>query len=680
MTKVQWFSVIEYEKIARMARYLFSAPGFYSGSVHVAKQLIEKFPEPIAWLDKPIRFNRHGMSEAHYIFNWAVYYRLFQDDLIRPKLVKYFSSIQLNTLIINWAVFHNILSEYEIAKISQYSKVTRIPLQKYLPIHLLWRNKKLEELVHSNIENDCAHFNSIHNTSRYSPNKVRQLLFDLDYSTKKSVARQQTNRKNTEILKQHPVYGQAMDDYESFLKSNATKPETIKNTFSALKRFIDYVDKQNIKDCSNFNSIDLERYIEYLEMKGMKASSINTNVPKLLSFFEWASGAYEVFPSQIEFPKQTLKRIRKHAEKIREEEDGLAFENEETPKAIVEFLLKFKPKNEKDFLCKYFWIITSSCPVRQKFILSLEANNCIYPMLNQKTLYGLFSQDADKAGNKNGQFPIVDENGITAVRILENRINGGSFKPVYNENFNRSYIHLFQFENSSKVLTPTNIVEFLYEVIKPAISVSLGTPVEEIKAGTHSFRHYLLTHIIRKTGSEEAAQVAAGHHDGKMIRKAYIKSKHAKNALLFRALDKYEKGEITGKFYLKMIELLTSNNPDTDMTRDLATNMELHEFISRHGRSTEMGYCFDEDHTCNHYLKCWNCPSFMLCKEDISGAITLLRRLILQFQDMVENSTNFSLDNTIAKNKLKAISMIKERLSDLKYTDEQIETMIFNDN
>ncbi|MEH6908786.1 hypothetical protein V7008_24400, partial [Neobacillus drentensis] len=457
-----------------------------------------------------------------------------------------------------------------------------------------------------------------------------------------------------------------------------TKTVTIDNKFKNIKKFIEYVDTQGFKDCSYFDSIDLERYIKYLELDGLKASSINTAIPSLLSFFEWTSGAYDVFPNQIDYPKQTIKRIRKQAERIREEEDGLAFENEETPKAIVSFLLNFKPRNETEFLCKYFWILTSSCPVRQKFTLSLEANNCLYPMLNEKTLYGLFSQDADKAGNKNGQFPILDENGIHAVRILENRINNGNFKEVYNEKFRRSYIHLFQFQNSSKALTSTTVDKFLSQVIKPAISVTLGVQSEKIKAGTHSFRHYLLTHIIRKTGSEEAAQAASGHHDNRMIRKAYIVSKHGKKALLLRALDKYETGEITGKFYLRLIELLTSNNPDTEMMRDLASNMELHEFISRHGRSTEMGYCFDEDHTCNHYLKCWNCPSFMLCKEDISGAITLLRRLILEFQEMVENSKDFSLDNTISRNKLTAISMIKERLGDLKYTDEQIEEMVFS--
>ncbi|RBP88977.1 phage integrase family protein with SAM-like domain [Cytobacillus firmus] len=677
--KLQWLPIDVYKKTVHDAEYLFG-PLFFRESILMAKKLIKECPEPIEWLDNPIRFKsaNTGQKETNYIINWAIHYRLFQDDFIRPKLLKYFASIQINKVLINWAIFHNILNEMELAKISEYSKATRHPLQKYLPIHLLWRNMKLEELVNADIEKDCAYFQSIHK-SKYSPKLIQQLLFDLDYSDKKSVAKR-TKRKNIEFLKQHPVYGRVMDDYESFLKANGTKSVTINNIFKCIKKFIDYVDTQGFKDISYFEAIDLERYIEYLESDGLKASSINAAIPSLLSFLEWAAGAYEMFPNQIEFPKQTLKRIRKQAERIREEEDGLAFENEDTPKAIVSFLLNFEPRNELEFLCKYFWILTSSCPVRQKFTLSLEANNCIYPMLNEKSLFGLYSQDADKAGNTNGQFPIIDENGVSTVRILENRINNGNFKPVYNENFNRSFIHLFQFENSSKVLTKTNIVDFLYQVIKPAISVTLGVPSEEIKAGTHSFRHYLLTHIIRKTGSEEAAQAAAGHHDKKMLRKAYIVSKHGKNALLLRALDKYETGEITGKFYLRLIELLTSNNPDTDMMRDLTSNMELHEFISRHGRSTEMGYCFDENQTCNHYLKCWNCPSFMLCKEDISGAIDLLRRLILEFHEMVENSKNFSLDNTISRNKLTAISMIKERLGDLKYTDKQIEEMVFSPN
>jgi hypothetical protein len=128
---------------------------------------------------------------------------------------------------------------------------------------------------------------------------------------------------------------------------------------------------------------------------------------------------------------------------------------------------------------------------------------------------------------------------------------------------------------------------------------------------------------------------------------------------------------------LRLIEALTTDEPTTELVRDLTRELSMEEFIKKHGRRTQMGYCFDENGTCGHYLKCWNCPSFMMTREEIEGAIELLRKLTMDFIKFKDESNDFTFENTITKNKLTSIALIKERLSDLKIPDDEILAMIF---
>lgn len=631
---------------------------------------------PNEWLKSERKLNNFNF---YYFLYWSIKTNQFSNEdsskIAMKKIIECKGTKARNTLeiLVHFGFFNKDIKD----KIGlEYPNLFQFGLRYFL-LHFLYINKPFGKITEDEINCFFRDF-SDYNIRPYSKQLLKKILYSFGYYDKPATRSKKS--LTLETLFKHPKFGLIIQEYNAFIIASDAKKKFRSLTFSVLSEFIKYLDQNNI-DTRQLNRLHLEKYIDYcLDVKKLMPSTIVTYMPKIQSFLDWSVGAYEELPNQkIEFPKVKLSILRKEAERHREESDGLAFEREEFPEIIISILKSFEPKNETEFLAYNYWRIISSCPVRRSFALNLEYKNCMYPMLNEKDVLCLYSSDADKGGNKNGQFPIIDEEGINAVKELEERIesNIDNFKPIQNDRSKRSFIHLFQFQNTNTIFDSNAVSNFADIYLKPEIARILNMNVEDVKFSSHSFRHYLLTHIIRKTGNEEAAQAAAGHHDGKMIRKAYIKSKHAKNALLYRVIDKYESGEITGKFYLKLIAKLTETTEfNSEVMNDLETEIELEEYIKKHGRKTAIGYCFEEEQSCNHYLKCWNCSFFMMKREEITGAVQLLTKLIMEFKDIQKHSINFDIHSTIAQNKLRAIAMIKERLSDLKYTDEQIEEMI----
>ncbi|MGM2810346.1 hypothetical protein ACS2QX_28775, partial [Bacillus cereus group sp. Bce027] len=87
---------------------------------------------------------------------------------------------------------------------------------------------------------------------------------------------------------------------------------------------------------------------------------------------------------------------------------------------IIQECYAYVPDTEREALCKDFWLIVGSCPVRFDFIHNL-AIDCLKPMLNSDSFLGITSVYRDKSGNVNAQFPLFDNVGIEAIQRLQER-------------------------------------------------------------------------------------------------------------------------------------------------------------------------------------------------------------------------------------------------------------------
>ena len=157
----------------------------------------------------------------------------------------------------------------------------------------------------------------------------------------------------------------------------------------------------------------------------------------------------------------------------------------------------------------------------------------------------------------------------------------------------------------------------------------------------------------------------------------YTRSPASKKTLLFRVVEKFENHEITGKFYLKLVHLLTS--PDTpldEMLYAFSTEMKLDEFFHKYGKRTESGYCFSKEN-CSKWYACWGCSNFIMTKNEISQAINILSNQILELKNL-QQCVDFSFDAPSIDNKMNLISLIIKRLTELGLTEENISIMVSN--
>lgn len=641
----------------------------------VVGQLQERYPSGKEWLlspleEKSIQFR--DTSELRYILFWAwqkkIYLNLEYRQFFYDYLLQCYSSPATANQIKRWVRECHLLTdnEWELIKTHTHTKNGNCKAIIFLTLFLM---KPFREITDEDLDKTPIIYNR-----RLSKKTVNDLRLKLGY-TNKVVKKPRTGNWST-ILFAHPSWGEMFREYYNYLVRASAKPKYINRVGQCLKVLLEYLEDCSLEDCSQFTWDDFESLTNFLLSDNREVSSVNEMIAKYKKFFLWGVNESTFFPKELEFPESFWKSLSKRAKEHSRKGNGRAFTDENIADEIVKILTKYQPGNELEQLCLFFWRIIVSCPARFSFVLNLQAEDALQRLPNEPNAYGIYSRNADKAGNKGGQFPFVDKLGINAVRALQTRAKIANFPALYNDETKARYVHLFQLPQSPWVLTRHIVWEFFNNKIKPKVSSILKLENSSL-GGAHGFRHHILTEIIKQTGSLEAAQVAAGHTNSTMT-KTYIKSAHAKKALLYRAIDKYEQGEITGKFYLRLIEALTTNEPTSELLYDLTKELTMEEFIKKHGRRTEMGFCFDEDGTCRHYLKCWSCPSFMMTREEIEGAVKLLKELTFEFIEFKDESVDFSYENTIAQNKLTAIALIKDRLMDLKISEEEITSMVFN--
>ena len=194
---------------------------------------------------------------------------------------------------------------------------------------------------------------------------------------------------------------------------------------------------------------------------------------------------------------------------------------------------------------------------------------------------------------------------------------------------------------------------------------------------SHGFRHFIATKVQAETRDTKATQFVLGHHDIEMTMQ-YLRSRVSKNTLLYSIVDGYEKKELSGKFYLHLLDILSNDEySNNEIFEAMTKEMELKTFLKQYGKKRDMGWCMAQEH-CETYYRCWGCQHFLLRKEEIEEAIEKLAKYTINHKSLMENSKNFSYDNPIAADSIKKIALIQKRIMDLGIPSEKVWEMVKN--
>lgn len=104
--------------------------------------------------------------------------------------------------------------------------------------------------------------------------------------------------------------------------------------------------------------------------------------------------------------------------------------------------------------------------------------------------------------------------------------------------------------------------------------------------------------------------------------------------------------------------------------------MKVDAFFEKYGKKTHIGYCFNKEN-CSKWNACWGCNNFVMTKNEITEAIKILCNQMIALKSLTQ-CTDFSYEIPSVKNKLKLISLIIKRLTELGLSEENINTMTKN--
>jgi hypothetical protein len=198
-----------------------------------------------------------------------------------------------------------------------------------------------------------------------------------------------------------------------------------------------------------------------------------------------------------------------------------------------------------------------------------------------------------------------------------------------------------------------------------------------VRGSAHAFRHYLLTYITYKTGSIVAAQYAAGHRYEQMTR-LYFRSPLSRTALLYRVHEKFERGEVTGRFYRQLIDLLSNDETTLDeVLQALQTDVSFDDWLATYGTRVDMGHCLNQD-GCVCWGYCWSCHYFLMRREEAEEAFGFLARQFIHLAHMKHYSKDFNLANPLAAGVVRTITLITQHLKNLNFSEDQIHAKVMS--
>lgn len=647
----------------------------------IMPKFFEMYPTPLNWINDDKKENpTHNLGYKNnttnpliYILFWIYETNVLEIEEYRDIILNYLKSNLTSQYFQKFTLYKGLISKEDIDKINNVL-TSKISIRSIYLV-CIYLKKNFNDITDEELEK-CYKLDL---TNKFCLQNIRMKL-DISNIVPKRKSRTLTWDK----LYSHKKFGSIFKKYNKFLKSahNSSNKETtaifISHTGTALKHLLNFMDESNYENFTVFESPSIfEELIEFLE-EFASPQSITGYIPKIRTFIHHNVGD-EYFPKKKVFCSQFWTSYSRHAKKLKNQSEGLSFSDSRLATEIVRLVLNHEPKNEIEFLSKQFWLIIATTTVRFSYLLSLDACDAIQPLPNSpKEVYGVYSRFADKAGNKYGQFPILDKLGTNAIRTLQDRVKKLGLNPIYNYDKKCSYVHLFQLTQRPWILNKNDIYKFFRENILSQIKELeiFNSTDEEIKASAHSFRHYLATNITIIAKDIEVAQTALGHKYSAMTER-YVSTKSSKEAILFKMVDKFQKNEITGKFYLRLVDILTSEDTTNDeLIKAITTEMKLDEFFQTYGRQLDAGYCFSREE-CSNWYACWNCSNFIITKNEINEAIKILTIQILELKRM-QQCKDFSYDAPSVTKKFNLISCIIKRLTELNLTEEDIKKMVDN--
>lgn len=635
----------------------------------VITSIQKRFPTPNKWLDASLRdkfANAHqysGFDDYHYILIWLWESKAFNINEFKGPILEYI----LHTNNLYKKSPRIICTKLNLILPNEIEVINSVIISTVC-IHCLLLGKPFREFS----DDDIGLIPELMDRAGYTLKIVQDIRIKLGYSSK--IIRPK-RPSYWDSLSKDPVIGSSIKEYRDFLIRCNAKPRYIHGQITPIRKLYDFVQSKGYNNFSNITAKDLVEYTDSI-IKETSIVTASQYIPKLKHFFGWGVGEDKNFPDSLKYPDTYWKSIQKKAKQISLQSESRAFSEPDLADNIMKIILEYVPQNDTESVCRSFWLILGSCTTRFSFILELEASTSLQPLPNAPDTLAIYSRFADKAGNQYGQFPILDTIGIGEVKSLQDRAKKLNLNPITNPKNNDTYVHLFQLQEYPWILQPSIANRFFNDVVEPKLK-EIYSNSDEIKTYAHGFRHHLLTHIAVETGDIEVVQTAAGHKDPKMT-KRYLRSKISKRALLFRVMDKFENQEITGNFYLRLVDLLSNENSEIDeIFTALSSEMTIDQFIQQYGKRMDIGYCFNTAE-CSNWLKCWSCINFMITKEEINAAINTLARIIFNIRKAQKTCTDFSFEHPMINTQIKTISLIIKRLNELGITEEQIVTMFNN--
>ncbi len=677
ITKLEW---IDHSKVYDYFKDDISLNIFKS----IMPIFFKKYPSPLDWLnddlkkditrkDSTSKYASNTTNSLIYILFWVYETDVLQTKQYRHIILNYLKDKFSSPYIVNFTLYKGLISKKDLNKIKSFTYV-----KSYLSglcLTCICFQKKIRNITDKDMD-EFYKYNIVKKT------RIQNLRLELGLSD--IVPRVERPSPNWDILCKHSKFGTIFKEYKKFIKTahyssnKKTCDRYMASVGTALKHLVNFLDEYGYKDFSIFESPSIyEELIEYIE-EFMKPQSVTKYIPKVRTFIN-NHIKEEFFPKKKSFCSQFWSSYSRNAKKLTSMSDGLSFSDPKLAIDIVRRVLEYEPQNEVELLAKHFWLIISSCPARFSYILDLEAYDAIKPLPNScKEAYGVYSSFADKAGTKYGQYPILDKIGVNAIKTLQDRVKNLNLKPLYNYDKKCSYVHLFQLTKTPWILSKDHIRTFFHKKILSEIKeLEIFTcNSDEIRASAHSFRHYIATNIAIVSKDIETAQTALGHKYINMTER-YISSNTSKETILLKMVEKFQKNEITGKFYLRLVDILTSKDTTSEkLIQVITTEMKLDEFFQKHGRKVDAGYCFSKQE-CSNWYACWDCSNFIITRNEINEAIKILAIQILELKNM-KQCNDFSFDAPSIKRKFNLISCIIKRLTELGLTEEYIERMVLN--
>jgi len=678
--KMEWVPLIDFRRFLEDTLRLKDVAQTFYYIKNAVLQLQSAYASPTDWLAvEPTQrqsFRSGTRSELWYIIFWSWdsgycegenHEALFR----RTDMIKYISSrgrVNLTDLPIKLGLLSDAEAEY-----IQNKDVARKGLLNKLAIHVISVMKPLEHFT----EADIALADIMRpNDRRYNAKSLRDIRFELGHSDSPGQRRQKTYFDECEG---HPLWGKTAQQYRQHLIISNALDYYLRKSGSAIHKFFEWLEQRGEGDAAFLdyeNYLDLFNYFSHKE-GGDKYSAkyIGNSLSYIKAFLEWGIGLETFFPKQLDWPNERYSGIHREAQGETYAGDGLAFDDPDFPSLMKKAIENHQPKDDRESLCRAFWLIIASSPVRKTYLLNIQADDCVLPLPNAPAALGLYSpySGIEKAKHRNGQFPILDHVGVEALQFLQQRAKEYNFHPMWNERAEASYVHLFQLKEYPWLLNDNHIYQFFDNIAE-----SIGH--QDKKGKAHGYRHYLITHIAVETGSSELARLAAGHENHTMLNR-YLRSKLSRNALLFATIKKYQNGEIAGRFIWRIFEALADDNAEPDkLIKALGSEeITLDEFFAKFGlpAPTGVGRCLIQG-ACLFEAKCYSCHHYAIRKSEAAQAFRTLGRLTNEMWNMMRGSKDFTTQNSKAAGLMTQIALLGDMIRHFGYTEDQIQTEIIH--